>query len=641
MREIRRAANPSLIVIGVLAGCVGVGCSGPSPASLTGAKDSGGLAPDAIASDANPPDQVRPDVAADDAGTSPTSADGAGAGRDAGIPPGNSDAAVTPDAVVTPCIPLQGAAAKAPLVSSVFGSHMVLQRGVKAPIWGFSKSCGQVSVTVDSATQTVTADAHGKWIAYLGPFDVGVPRTIVVKDASSSTQMDDVLFGDVWLCSGQSNMEFSMASIPNSQTELQDSNYPDLRLLKVSNTSAGVPQDVVGTVPWRASSANAAHDFSAVCFMMGRLLQKQIGIPVGLVEAAVGATHAEAWVSAETLRTIQDFAAPLAALSPTTTTSDQATVQFNAMIAPLLPMQLKGVAWYQGEWNQWTPYQYTRLLPLLIDDWRKHFGQAALPWIIVQVPNNETRQTVPVEESPNWPVVREAQLLTAQTVDHAGLVVTFDTGQIVPIPGNPANRADLHPLDKVDVAYRLALEIENRVYGLDKPRSPTYSSMSIEGSAIRLSFNDAQQGLMTANKTTFDPVVEDPSGSPKGFAISGADGKWSFATATIDGATVLVSSPSVSAPVAVRYAWGQNPPGNVYGKRGLPISPFRTDMDYMVNVIKGRGTGVYKAGAQVTVAPNSVQAATTWLGDKDVLPNPGAAMNTFSMPRRYLSFEPR
>jgi sialate O-acetylesterase len=311
------------------------------------------------------------------------------------------------------------------------------------------------------------------------------------------------------------------------------------------------------------------------------------------------------------------------------------------MIAPLLPMQLKGVAWYQGEWNQWTPYQYTRLLPLLIDDWRRHFGQASLPWIIVQVPNNETQQTVPVEQSPDWPVVREAQLLTAQTVDHTGLVVTVDTGQIVPIPGNPANRADLHPLDKVDVAGRLALEIENRVYGLDTPRSPTYSSMAIEGSAVRVSFHDAEQGLMTANKTAFDPVVEDPSGAPQGFAISGVDGKWYWATATIDGATVLISSLSVPTPVAVRYAWGQNPLGNVYGRRGLPISPFRTDIDYMVNVINGHGTGVYKAGAQVTVAPNGNQATATWAGDKDVLPNPTAAMNTFVMPKRYLSLEPR
>jgi sialate O-acetylesterase len=309
------------------------------------------------------------------------------------------------------------------------------------------------------------------------------------------------------------------------------------------------------------------------------------------------------------------------------------------MIAPLLPIQLKGVAWYQGEWNQWTAYQYRRLLPMLVEDWRKHFAQE-LPWMVVQVPDNETKQTVPVEDAPGWPLVREAQLAATQTLANTGLVVTYDTGEVVPSPGNPVGKADLHPLNKEDVAHRLALEIENRVYQLNTPRSPTYSAMTIEGGAIRISFHDSEQGLMVATKTSFDPVVESQGDAPNGFAISGADKHWYWASARIDGTTVVVSSPSVQAPVAVRYAWGQNPIGNVYGRGGLPLSPFRTDVDFMVNVIDGQGTGAYREGAQVTVSSTSGRAPMGWSGDTDLLPNPAATSNVFTMPSRYVSLQP-
>jgi sialate O-acetylesterase len=249
-------------------------------------------------------------------------------------------------------------------------------------------------------------------------------------------------------------------------------------------------------------------------------------------------------------------------------------------------------------------------------------------------------QTAPVEESPGWPLVREAQLVTAQTVAQTGLVVTYDTGKVVPTPGNPPGKADLHPLNKEDVAHRLALEVENRLYGLNTPRSPTYSAMAIEGASVRISFHDAEQGLMVATKTTFDPVVESQSAPANGFAISGADKHWYWASAKIDGATVVVSSPSVQAPVAVRYAWGQNPIGNVYGRGGLPISPFRTDADFMVNVIDGQGTGAYREGAQVTVSSAAGRALTTWAGDTNLLPNPAATSNAFTMPSGYVSLQP-
>ena len=208
------------------------------------------------------------------------------------------------------------------------------------------------------------------------------------------------------------------------------------------------------------------------------------------------------------------------------------------------------------------------------------------------------------------------------------------------IVAQPTSISDLHPLNKPDVAHRLALEVENRVYGLNTPRSPTYSAMAIEGATVRLSFHDGEQGLMVATKTTFDPVVENQGASPSGFAISGADKRWYWATAKIDGTTVLVSSPSVPTPVAVRYAWGQNPIGNVCGRGGLPLSPFRTDVDFLVNVIDGQGTGAHREGEQVTVNSAAGRALMGWAGDTDLLPNPAATSNTFTMPNRYVSLRP-
>ena len=302
--------------------------------------------------------------------------------------------------------------------------------------------------------------------------------------------------------------------------------------------------------------------FSALAYFFGRDLQRDIGIPIGLIHAAWGGTLAESWTSAEALNTLPDVhvmvkqvQVALARLTGTFAENNPnvGSVLFNGMIAPLIPYGIKGVIWYQGEANAPHAAQYRALLTTMIRDWRKRFQLGDFPFLMVQLANFQPVAPEPGESS--WAELREAQDLTARTEPKTGLAIAIDLG----------DPYDVHPRNKQEVARRLVLVAEAIAYGKNvEYLGPRYRSMKIKGNTIRLKFDQAPNGLVAKGKKL------------EGFAIAGLDQHYVWADATIDGSTVIVSSPRVANPVSVRYGWADNPVCNLYNHAGLPASPFRT-----------------------------------------------------------------
>jgi sialate O-acetylesterase len=614
---------------------------------------------------------------------------------------------------------------------------MVLQRGVKAPIWGWTTPGDKVTVTVAGKKASAVADADGKWMAKVGPLKAGGPYTLTISGPKDVT-LENVLAGDVWICSGQSNMEMGIGAAANAEQEIAASDYPMIRLYTVTKAIALKPLDTpvgqwlvcgpktIGKAEWSS--------FSAVGYYFGRKLYQELKVPIGLIHTSWGGTVAEAWTSAEGLASLKDFdpaleqvrrmeasqeggvasyqrqvrawwarndagsragqrwespsldtfdwksmdvpgawekaglpgfdgvvwfrkevdlpagseakqfalslgniddidvtwvngvkvgetgvyttprrypvpkgllkagrnviavrvldtggdggllgepsafaltaeggdSVPLAGpwlykvsadLSKTTPFPQEVTnnpnvvtVLYNAMVAPLVPFGIKGAIWYQGESNAGRAYQYRRLLPAMIADWRSRFGVGDFPFYIVQLANFTASPTEPIEDA--WAELREAQTMTANDVKNAGMAVIIDIGDAL----------DIHPKNKQDVGGRLALAALAKTYGQKVVYSgPMYRSMKREDGKIRLRFDHVEDGLVAKG------------GKLTGFAVAGADHKFVWADAEIDGNSVVVSSPRVPEPVAVRYAWAANPVCNLFNGAGLPASPFRTD----------------------------------------------------------------
>ena len=514
-------------------------------------------------------------------------ADGPGApdASDAGLP---GDASVTPDGGPTPDgspTPDAGPDASGPppepqfaldcsqnpgLVHPIFTDNMVLQRDSWDPVWGCTTPGGAVSVAIAGQTAQATADATGFWKLRLQPIPAGGPHTMVITGAASRT-LANVLVGDVWLCSGQSNMQMAVSGVLNAAQEIADAaNYPSIRLFTVPAFKGSPTPDQLfqSATAWVPTDSNSVQWFSATCYFFARELYQASSVPQGLIHSSYGGTAIEWWMSAGSLATDPDFADDIAAIAAGQYPADNfyPTSLFNGMIAPLLPFAVRGMVWYQGESNAGNPVQYRRLLANMIVDWRAQFGVGDSPFLIVQLPRYQAAQTTPSEGG--WAGLREAELLVAKGVAGAGLAITIDTGQA----------DDIHPKDKQDVGERLAVLARGRAYGeAIAAQAPTYRSMAVEGASIRISFDDVRTGLMVGTKQPLTPVTEVPAGSLTAFAIAGADRNFVWATATIDGSTVLVSAAGVAAPVAVRYGWASNPACNLYGTEGLPASPFRTD----------------------------------------------------------------
>jgi sialate O-acetylesterase len=459
-----------------------------------------------------------------------------------------------------------------PFLSPLFSNNMVLQRGLPLHVWGWTDPGQTVTVQLAHESATATADSAGKWTAQLPPMTAGGPYTLAVSGPQSRT-LTNVLIGDVWICSGQSNMQMGIGNVKNAEQEISEADYPQIRLFTVDDTIAYTPNTSVSTNDgdlsgqWsvctpRTVRTGGWNGFTAAGYFFGRMLYQQLHVPIGLIHTSWGGTIAEAWTSAEALQTMPDFQSRLdniakiqadPQLAPKNN-PNQVTVLYNGMIAPLIPYGIKGAIWYQGESNAGRAYQYRTLLPTMIRDWRTRWGEGDFPFFIVQLANFQATQPEPGDDA--WAELREAQLMTTRSVPKTGMAVIIDIG----------DAKDIHPKDKQDVGKRLALAALAIAYGKKGEYSgPNYRSMRQEGNTIRLTFDHIGGGLVAKG------------GKLEGFAVAGEDRHFVWADATIVGNAVVVSSPQVAHPVAVRYAWATNPVCNLYNKADLPASPFRTD----------------------------------------------------------------
>lgn len=482
-------------------------------------------------------------------------------------------------------------------LNSLFSDHMVLQRDLPLFVWGTGKDGENVSVQISDQTVSATV-VDGKWSVRLQPLSAGGPFTLTVKGDNIVT-VQDVLVGEVWVCSGQSNMERQLGPRPqqplidNWQQTAATADFPNIREYYVPEKGAPNPVDDAHGA-WTVCSPQTALQFTAVGFFFARELYQKLNIPIGIVFTAVGGTPAEAWTSREALlgkpetaglvenldKAVQEYQSKLDQWNQDSASimekynQDVAAAQqagkplphkpgpprtplgeihqpaqlYNAMIAPLKPYAMRGVIWYQGEANCKRGRQYQTLFPLMIDDWRKAWGEGDFPFLFVQIAPFTT----------NTPDVREAQLLTLKNTPDTAMVVTTDIGD--------AN--NIHPSHKEPVGVRLALAARALAYGEKIEFSgPIFDSVDFQGNKAVAKFTHVGGGLAARGDTL------------RGFEVAGADRKFVPAQATISGDTVVASSDQVPNPTALRYGWANAPDVNLLNQDGLPASPFRTD-DY-------------------------------------------------------------
>ncbi|MFA7583069.1 MAG: sialate O-acetylesterase [Proteiniphilum sp.] len=438
---------------------------------------------------------------------------------------------------------------------AVITDHMVLQQNTEVVLWGWADPGERI--TVQSTWQPVTnysatVAADGTWRLKMSTPSAGGPYELIFQSSSDRKTIKDVLIGEVWICSGQSNMEmplkgFTSQPVEGSNEIIAQSSNPQLRLFTVKRNTSSMPLlDCEGS--WVLSTPQEAAFFSAVAYMYGSYLQKVLQVPVGLIHSSWGGTPAEAWTDRETLESsFKEI--PIRILEKSIHRSP--AVLFNAMIHPIIPYTMRGVIWYQGEGNRMAPEQYRSLFPAMITNWRQRWGIGDFPFYFVQIAPYK------YDDKKNSAELREAQLLTMLHTPHTGMAVTMDVGEV----------ESIHPKNKADVARRLAYWALAKTYGMEgiECSGPIFRTMATEGNHAVLEFDFASNGLSSFGK----PL--------DGFTIAGSDRKFYSAVAVIKGKNLIVSSDSVSQPVAVRYAWSNYAEGHLFNTAGLPASSFRTD----------------------------------------------------------------
>ena len=495
--------------------------------------------------------------------------------------------------------------------SSLFCDHMVVQRNVKIPIWGTAKPGEKVTVTFNKAKKSIKANAQGKWKVSLKKQLAGGPYTMSVK-GKNLVVIKDVYVGDVYLCSGQSNMDMTVAKedrywcgVNNEAEEVANAKYPLIRVFDVDFTPNNIVQTEVKGL-WEVCSPTTVGHFSAAAYFFAREIFNLKEIPIGLITSAYGASAAESWISEKALKSrpnlgylldnykkkldkfvadssvsmseyrnlMKKYNGDLAALKASSgdvnnTRAPRAPknpdpmldqhnpiVCYNGMIAPLIPFPICGALWYQGESNGPSAKEYKEIMETLVSDWRTSWGVGDFPFIYVQLANYGKPMVKPVEDGPLM-TVRESQSKNLSIPNTAMICAIENAGD------DPTN---IHPKNKQEIGYRLSLAARALVYGENITYSgPTYRNYQVEGDAIRIFFDNTEECIVAWNaKLT-------------GFAICGKDKVFVWADAKFDGNTVLVSSPLVKNPVAVRYCWGTNPPASLANMEGLWTPHFRTD----------------------------------------------------------------
>ncbi|WP_162054862.1 sialate O-acetylesterase [Pontibacter pamirensis] len=441
-------------------------------------------------------------------------------------------------------------AAWAVTVPAIFSDHMVLQQNAEIIIWGSAKSGEEVTVTGSWDNKPVKTKASNlaKWSVKLKTPAAGGPYTVTIKGYNTIV-INDVLTGEVWLASGQSNMEWSAAAgIDRAEQEIPKANYPEIRFFSVAHQTADGPQlDLKGQ--WVVSTPETMKHFSAIGYFFGRELHQELNVPVGVINSSWGGTPGEVWVNPEVIAGDPVLAKAAAQQKEVEYGPTQPGKAYHAMIAPLIPYRIAGALWYQGESNTATPEAYATLLPALINNWRSEWGHE-FPFYFVQI--------APYKDYGPYAgaLLRDSQRKSLKT-PNTGMVVVSDIG----------NNDDIHPRNKLDVGKRLANLALNKTYGkTERPASgPLFRDMKVEGRKVRLFFDYADNGLVSKGKALTN------------FEIAGEDQNFVKADARIEGNTVVVQAKSVKNPVAVRYEWSNTVDPNLYNKAGLPASSFRTD----------------------------------------------------------------
>ncbi len=486
-------------------------------------------------------------------------------------------------------------------VPSLFADNMVLQQGMNVPVWGWAKPGEKVSVKFAEQAVNTAAGKDGKWSLKLAPLKAGGKPSELVIVGENTLRFKNVVVGEVWLCSGQSNMAMILRSVNNAKKEIADAaNYGDIRLYKMKYAPASDPKEDNRGV-WSICTPASVTRFSAVAYFFGRDLNRQLKVPIALISASRGGSTVEAWTSkekidanaalrkvahkwdriaaaydAEAVKRKLDKAVEKWKLAVAKAKADgkklpyrpriktppmlhykRPEVLYNGMIHPLIPFAMRGVIWYQGESNanDGRAKDYALAFGTMIGDWRGRWAQGDFPFIYVQLANFRKQQSEPCHPNDSWAIVRDAQLKTL-TLANTAMASAVDVG----------SATNIHPKNKQDVGGRLALAARAIAYGEKIVYSgPIYDSMSVADRKIVLKFRHVGGGLVAKG------------GELKGFAIAGTDGKWCWGEAKIVGETIVVSSDHVPDPKAVRYSWARNPIGNLYNKEQLPASPFRTD----------------------------------------------------------------
>jgi sialate O-acetylesterase len=445
----------------------------------------------------------------------------------------------------------------------VLADNMVLQRNSPVQLWGWADPGERIRIRFRNQRLNAVADPSGNWSATLAALAAGGPDRLQLIGKHRLT-LHNVLVGDVWLASGQSNMEFPLlrqggfGGVLDAEHEDRAAHFPRIRLFRVKHATALDPKADLLADGWRSVTPSSVADFSAIAYLFGRELHRRYGVPIGLIESSWGGTAAESWMSLEGLQPFPEFADAVARegridAGNMTRFPQAPTLIYDAMIAPLTAYRIRGVIWYQGESNADRAAQYRSLFPALIRDWRLHWGYE-VPFLFVQLAGFGAESSEPADYA--WADLRAAQS-EALTLPQTAMAVAIDVG----------DAADIHPKDKQTVAHRLALAAERIAYGEPVLASgPRYRSMQIEGQRLRLQFDSVGAGLR----------FKDPNGVARGFAIAGADGRFSWAQARLDGTDVLVWNDAIPQPNAVRYDWGNTPDGNLYNQAGLPAAPFST-----------------------------------------------------------------
>ena len=458
-------------------------------------------------------------------------------------------------------------------VANVFGDHMVLQQEMPIRVWGWAAPGASVQVDLTdyqnaAVFKTRTGD-DGKWSVKLPSRKAnGKTLQMLVVSGEEKIKFDDILVGEVWICSGQSNMEWRVAQVANGQKEVAAADHPMIRSFNIpKHVKQNEPQQDAQEADWMVCSPDTIGGFSAVGYFFGRALNAELGVPIGLVGTNWGGQRIEPFtppVGFEQVPQLADYVADL----KQSKYKGGATQIYNGMVAGLTPLSVRGAIWYQGESNAGDGLRYNYLKEALVKGWRSVFQNEELSFYWVQLADYG-RGHSGQPAGGGWGPVREGQR-RALRVPNTGMAVILDIGA----------EKDIHPKNKQDVGQRLSLWALANNYDKDVvPSGPLYASHKIEGNRVRITFDYVGSGLMIADKGGeyyLDPVSETPDVDITEFSVQDKDGNWHWAKAMIDDDTVVVWSDKVAEPQNLRYAYDSNPRVNLYNKEGLPASPFTT-----------------------------------------------------------------